>query len=183
MRPAVGVTTITECIVSRAGKNHVASRISVSLLAIGLWAAPPLALNATDLQAFANQWSVKLTTIGRSSGQPRTVTVWFVYDGGHVYLQAGKEGHTDWYRNLRKHPEVTLDFGALTARGSAQTVDDPREVDRVHGLFRQKYLTARISGWLGGSFGSGKVVLVEALEDAGPRRSATPPDAVPAASP
>ena len=159
------------------------SRMSV-LIAMVVWPAALLwAFNVSDLQAVGNQWSVKLTTIGRSSGQPRTVTIWFVYDDGRIYLQAGKEGRTDWYRNLRKHPEVTLDFGRLAARGRARTVDDPKEVDRVHGLFRQKYLTARVSGWLGGSFGSGKVVLVDSWQDAGPQRTPPAPGTATAAAP
>ena len=159
------------------------SRIIVPLVAVGLLAAPLLALDATDLQAVANQWSVKLTTSGRSSGQPRTVTIWFVHDGGRIYLQAGKEGRTDWYRNLRKHPEVTLDFGTLAVRGRASAVDDAKEVDRVHGLFRTKYLTARVSGWLGGGFGNGKAVRVDSLQDSGPRPSGTTPGTVKGVSP
>ncbi len=159
------------------------SRISVWLAAVVWPAAVVWAFNVGDLQAVANQWSVKLTTTGRSSSQPRTVTIWFVFDDGRIYLQAGKEGHTDWYRNLRKHPEVTLNFGTLTARGRARSVDDPKEVDRVHGLFRQKYLTARISGWLGGNFGSGKVVRVDSWQDAGPPGTAPTPGTTAGASP
>ena len=55
--------------------------------------------------------TVELTTTGRSSGQARTVTIWFVRDGDRLYVQSGKEGTTDWYRNLLKTPTVTLQIG------------------------------------------------------------------------
>jgi deazaflavin-dependent oxidoreductase (nitroreductase family) len=140
-----------------------------ALATVGLLVAPLLAAMIDDLQASENAWSVKLTTIGRLSGQPRTVTIWFVHEGGRVYVQAGKDGHTDWYRNLLKNPDVGLDFGKLVLRGRAQPSGADEE-ERIHALFRQKYLTARISGWFGGRFGSGKAVVIDSLESA-PRQA------------
>lgn len=117
--------------------------------------------SGADLRSIAGKRSVELTTTGRQSGKPRRVTIWFVYDEGRIYIQSGKDGRTQWYRNLLKTPEVTLDFGGLVVRGRAAPVEDPGEVDRVHGLFRSKYVLSRIVGWFGGKFGRGKVVLVK----------------------
>jgi len=68
----------------------------------------------------------RLTTIGRRSGQPRTVllTVPVERDGTYVFVasKGGDDRHPDWYRNLTANPEVTVeavDGGApmtLTAR-------------------------------------------------------------------
>ena len=135
---------------------------------------------------FGNPWTsyvMVLKTIGRKTGRLRYSPVNYAIHDGKVYCVSGFRQDCDWYRNLRKHPEVTLDFGRLAARGRARTVDDPKEVDRVHGLFRQKYLTARVSGWLGGSFGSGKVVLVDSWQDAGPQRTPPAPGTATAAAP
>lgn len=49
-----------------------------------------LATMADDLRSIGNQSTVKLTTIGRRSGQPLTVTIWFVPEGYWIYVQAGK---------------------------------------------------------------------------------------------
>jgi deazaflavin-dependent oxidoreductase (nitroreductase family) len=117
-----------------------------------------------DLRSVAEPSTVKLTTTGRTSGKPRVVTIWFVAEGERVWVQAGKDGGTDWYRNLGKTPEVGLDFGSLHLRGKARAIDDVAETDRVHGLFQQKYWMAWASSFLGGRFGGGKPVAIEALE-------------------
>lgn len=123
--------------------------------------AAAFAASASSLASVERQSTVRLTTTGRKSGQPRTATIWFVHDRGKIYVQAGKGGDTDWFRNLLKYPEVTLDFGSLAVRGRAHPLDDSAEAERVHSLFRQKYLLARVSTWFGGGFGRGKVVVVE----------------------
>lgn len=127
---------------------------------------------ADDLRRIENKSTVRLTTIGRTSGLPRTVTVWFLHDAGRLYVQSGKQGQTDWYRNLLKNSEVTLDFDGLVLRGRAVAVDDPAEVAHVHQGFRSKYLTARVTSWFGKRFGLGKVVRIDALErvSGGPSR-------------
>ena len=129
-------------------------------LAVAASAASAAAVTTEDLQRVADQSTVDLVTIGRKSGTPRTATIWFVHDAGRVWVQSGNEGKTDWYRNLRAKPEATLKFDGLTMHGNARPVDDPAEAERVHQLFRDKYLTARVMSWFGGGFGQGKVVLV-----------------------
>lgn len=69
---------------------------------------------------------VKLTTMGRKSGQPRTVMLTApIHDDDRYILVASKGGDDrdpDWYRNLVANPQVTLErIGsgspvALTAR-------------------------------------------------------------------
>ena len=72
-------------------------RALVALLAVLEVAAPTVAADVPDRDAS----TLELTTSGRKSGQPRTATIWFVYDD-RLYVQSGKEGKTDWYRNLLK---------------------------------------------------------------------------------
>lgn len=113
-----------------------------------------------DLQQVVNESTVEITTIGRTSGKPHTKPIWFVYDQGHLYLQAGKEGKTDWYQNLKKDPQMTLKIGAVSFSGKAQFIEDPKETERIHGLFSQKYMAARIAGVVGSSIGHGLAVEV-----------------------
>ena len=111
--------------------------------------------------------TLELTTIGRKSGQPRTVTIWFVYDD-RLYVQSGQDGRTDWYQNLLKTPAVTLKVGERELHGRATPIDDAAETARVHELFRQKYLRARIMSWFGGGAGSGRVVAIDLAGSAEP---------------
>jgi deazaflavin-dependent oxidoreductase (nitroreductase family) len=114
-----------------------------------------------DLEKVADQSTVDLTTTGRTSGKPHTKPIWFVYDQGHLYLQSGKEGKTDWYQNLQKNSQLTLKVGTVTASGKAKFINDPKEAERIHELFSKKYLTARLAGAVGSSIGHGKAVEVE----------------------
>jgi deazaflavin-dependent oxidoreductase (nitroreductase family) len=52
-----------------------------------------------------------LTTVGRSSGQPRTTPLIFREDGGRWVVVASKGGspdHPDWFKNLSTTPEATI---------------------------------------------------------------------------
>jgi deazaflavin-dependent oxidoreductase (nitroreductase family) len=137
-------------------------RLVVATVAVA--AATAAVCFAVDLDPIQGKSEVKLTTVGRSSGEPRTVTIWFVRDQDHLYVQSGKDGKTNWYRNLVANPQVTMDFDSLQLTGRAVPVADESEIRRVHDLFRSKYLSARIMGWFGGGFGTGRVVRLESLQ-------------------
>jgi hypothetical protein len=59
---------------------------------------------------------------------------------------------------------VTLEVGDRRLRGRAIVVDAPSEIDRVHGLFREKYWLARAASWVGSGIGSGRPVRIEIVE-------------------
>jgi len=55
-----------------------------------------------------------LTTIGATSGLPRTHPLACMRDGDKYLIIASKGGaptHPAWYHNLRRHPEVTVEVG------------------------------------------------------------------------
>ena len=113
-----------------------------------------------DIEKVANESTVELTTTGRKSGKPHTKPIWFVYDQGRLYLQAGKGGKTDWYQNLKKNPQMTLKIGTLTFAGKAKFIDDQKETEIIHNLFSAKYVAARLLGMVGSSIGHGEAVEV-----------------------
>ncbi len=52
-----------------------------------------------------------LETIGRKSGQPRTIPIaYFFHEGKYLIVESnwGKDKHADWYFNLKKNPHATL---------------------------------------------------------------------------
>ena len=55
-----------------------------------------------------------LTTVGRRSGQPRTVTMGYLRDGEDVIVAGSnyaKPAHPAWILNLRAHPEAEVRLG------------------------------------------------------------------------
>ena len=80
---------------------------------------------------------VKITTTGRTSGQPRTVMLTTpIQDGDRYVLVASKGGDDrdpDWYRNLVATPEFTLepadsDAGPLDLVARTATADEKAEM-------------------------------------------------------
>jgi deazaflavin-dependent oxidoreductase (nitroreductase family) len=45
-----------------------------------------------------------LTTIGRVSGKPREIEIWFVESGGKFYVLAEHGHKAQWVRNIIKNP-------------------------------------------------------------------------------
>lgn len=64
-------------------------------------------MNDSIRQAFASDRVIDITTMGKSSGEPRRKEIWFHNLGGHLYI-TGTPGKRDWYANLVAHPEFTF---------------------------------------------------------------------------
>lgn len=111
-----------------------------------------------DAARLDRHWNCRLTTKGRRTGQPRSVTIWFVAEPGRVLLTGGETG-PQWSRNLRANPAVELRIGRERLRGRARVVDDPGEGAAIRNRFVSKYLLARISRWFGGYTRSVPVVV------------------------
>jgi F420H(2)-dependent quinone reductase len=102
------------------------------------------------LASIADRGTLRITTRGRKSGQPHTVTIWFLVDGTTVYLGT-LDARRDWVRNAEKTPAVELDIDGLRLRGRMSTITDPELEAHVRGLLASKYWMA----WLGSWFGMG----------------------------
>lgn len=116
---------------------------------------------ATTLAKVRDQSEVQLTTIGRKSGKPHRVPVWFVVDGERLYLNT-LDPDRDWVRNAKKTPDVGLDFGGgVVLAGRLHTVTDPSLDEQIRKAFRDKYWAA----WAGGLIGKGpkETYVVESL--------------------
>ena len=84
-------------------------------------------------RALANDRTVDITTIGRRSGQPRRIEIWFHNLDGRIYI-SGRPGMRGWYANVVAHPdfEFHLEESAeadIPAR--AHPITDPAERRRV----------------------------------------------------
>ena len=87
-----------------------------------------------------------LTTIGRVTGQPREIEIWFTEHGGHFYLVAERES-ANWVRNIQSQPQVKVRVGDAKFNAIARVVHKDRErqfAATVKALFDAKY------GWSDG---------------------------------
>lgn len=92
-----------------------------------------------------------LTTVGRASGRPHTIEIWFAFDGeGTVYLLSGGGERSDWVRNLKEEPEVRISVGDHELVGRGRVVEDLAEDERARDLVTAKYQAryrGDLSGW------------------------------------
>ncbi|NWG19616.1 MAG: nitroreductase family deazaflavin-dependent oxidoreductase [Chloroflexi bacterium] len=91
-----------------------------------------------DLAALASLDFCYLTTTGRVSGKPHTIEIWFALDGHTIYMLAGNPG-SDWVKNARRTPGVTLRVGGVSFAGTARMVDQPDEDTLARRLVLAKY--------------------------------------------
>lgn len=63
-----------------------------------------------------------LTTMGRKSGQPRSVPIaYFFYEGKYLIVESnwGKDNHADWYLNLQKQPQASIEVKGQSIKVNA----------------------------------------------------------------
>jgi hypothetical protein len=80
-------------------------------------------------RALSSGLTCDITTIGRASGQPRRIEIWYFVIGGRVYL-TGTPGRRDWHANLLQQPSFVFHVkdGALAdLPARAAPIVDPAE--------------------------------------------------------
>ena len=102
-----------------------------------------------------------LTTTGRKSGNPHEIEIWFGIDGGSLYLLSGGGDDSDWVRNLRVNPNVTVRVARQNFTGIARIVNDEKEE-----LTARHMLAGKYQGWKEGRKLSdwGRTALVVAID-------------------
>ena len=86
-------------------------------------------LSAEVRRAMACDMTIDITTIGRRSGVPRRIEIWFLNVGGTIYI-TGTSGTRDWFANLLADPHLTFHLKqSVTAElaATAEVVLDPDE--------------------------------------------------------
>ena len=94
------------------------------------------------LGSLADAKVLYLATIGRYSGQPRTIEIWLTCYDGKLYLNAERAHNANWVRNILRNPDVYVRIKDQRFAGRARVLD--RQADRtlwdiVADLSRQKY--------------------------------------------
>ena len=80
-----------------------------------------------------------VTTTGRRTGRPHTIEIWFGEREGTLYLLSGGRDRSDWVRNIRREPKVSVHIDGAQHAGVARFVDDPDEDAAARRLLASKY--------------------------------------------
>jgi len=82
---------------------------------------------------------VTITVTGRKSGRPISLPIWFVWEGGTLFLLPVKGSDTQWYKNLISNRSIQIEAGGAKAELQAKPITDKTQVSSVIEKFRAKY--------------------------------------------
>ncbi len=91
-----------------------------------------------------------LTTLGRVSGAPHQIEIWFALHDGFVYLLSGGGERSDWVKNLIADPSVMIRLGEGMRATTARVVSAPDEDALARRLLVEKYrprYAGELEGW------------------------------------
>ncbi|MCH8061117.1 MAG: nitroreductase family deazaflavin-dependent oxidoreductase [Chloroflexi bacterium] len=97
-------------------------------------------LDSAIRQALERDRTIDITTIGRNSGQPRRVEIWFHNVGGRIFI-SGTPGTRSWYANMLADPNITFHLkGSVHADLPAHVrpiVDEAERRQVLPGIFEK----------------------------------------------
>lgn len=106
-------------------------------------------MNNEPLSNLKDEAYCYLITIGRVSGKPHEIEIWFGYKGNTLYLLSGGMDKSDWVKNLLKNPSVKIRIAKKTYNATARLVTDEKEEMMARNLLADKYNERRANGSLG----------------------------------
>lgn len=123
-------------------------------------------MTGTSLKSVANEQVLYLTTIGRRTGLPREIEIWFVVWCERFYLFAETREAAAWVKNIRPNPKVKVRIGDRRTDATARVLDpniDRKLWDQVAAIANRKY------GW-----GDGLPVEITPLPSGAPHSNPAP---------
>jgi deazaflavin-dependent oxidoreductase (nitroreductase family) len=96
----------------------------------------------TLLSRLAGEEYCYLTSTGRASGRPHEIEIWFVLQGPTLYLLSGGGGSSDWVKNMRVQPSVSVRIGKQVFDATARF-----EMERPEEQRARRLLAAKYQGW------------------------------------
>jgi len=90
-------------------------------------------------ERLARYRQIRISVTGRKSGRTVTIPVWFVVEGETLYLLPVQGSDTQWFKNVRKNPQIRIAARGEEADFHAAPVRSAKAVSSVVEKFREKY--------------------------------------------
>jgi deazaflavin-dependent oxidoreductase (nitroreductase family) len=75
----------------------------------------------------ANSQYLYLTTVGRTTGEPRQIEIWFIQSQGKFYVLAEHFHRAQWVKNIARNPRVHVRVGDQEFEATARALDEQRD--------------------------------------------------------
>lgn len=92
----------------------------------------------TEIARLAATRAIDFTTVGRRSGQPARIEIWW-FQVADRFIITGTPGKRDWFANINMNPKVTIHAPFGDFSGRAVVIDDQD--------FRRTVFTSPHVGW------------------------------------
>lgn len=89
-----------------------------------------MVLSPSDVEMLSRTRTIDLTTIGRRSGEARTVEIWWFHVDGR-FIVTGTPGRRDWLANVRENSTVVISAHGRSFSASTEEVEDAAFKRRV----------------------------------------------------
>jgi deazaflavin-dependent oxidoreductase (nitroreductase family) len=90
------------------------------------------------LAKYAGERTIRITTYGRRTGRPHTVTVWFgVSPQGRVFVSSLRT--RDWVKNLLANPRAEVEVKGVKVKVRAVPVESQEDKQLVKEIWKRKY--------------------------------------------
>jgi deazaflavin-dependent oxidoreductase (nitroreductase family) len=99
-------------------------------------------VTGASLESVADKQVLYLTTVGRRTGLPREIEIWFVVWCERLYLFAETREAAGWVKNIRRNPKVKVRIGEWRIDATARVPDphtDRKLWDQVAAIANRKY--------------------------------------------
>ncbi len=94
---------------------------------------------AALLNSLAGEEYCYMTTTGRITGKPHEIEIWFGVMDDKLYLLSGGGEKSDWVKNLKKAPAVTVRIGKRNFIGNAKIQTNVPKDAPIRKLMAHKY--------------------------------------------
>lgn len=99
-------------------------------------------MSSATFEKLANEQVLHLTTVGRVTGRPHEIEIWFILCREKFYLFAERGEAAGWVKNIRRSPNVSVRIREREIQAVAKVLDyrtDRRLWDEVQAIAKRKY--------------------------------------------
>jgi deazaflavin-dependent oxidoreductase (nitroreductase family) len=80
-------------------------------------------MSSVTFENLAGEQVLHLTTVGRVTGRPHEIEIWFVLCREKFYLLAERREATGWVKNIRRSPKVSVRIREREIEAVAKVLD------------------------------------------------------------